>query len=512
MENPMNKLPGFEGLPEEIYNHPGIEEREPTPRLKEINRNQLLLRPVDVENLVPADHDVRAIWEITGSIDLTPYYKGIKAVEGKPGSTAFDPRLLISVWVYSYSKGMGSAREISERIGYDPAYQWLTGMEPINYHTLSDFRSMHKDALHELFVNILAVMESAGLITLENVMHDGVKVKANAGSDSFRREVKLRTHLATAEEHVKHLEESSEADIKEQKARQRAARERKERVEKALSELDTIRQTKSSLEDKKNARASMTDPDARIMKFSGGGYSPGYNVQISTDSANTIIVAADVSQRCDDYRELIPAADRIEENTRKAPSQMTADGGFTSRANIIAMDGRCIDFIGSLQERNSRGQFERRHVDVAFHSEHFVYDRGADTYLCPQGKALTYTSKEEKYIGKTNFMYRASREDCRSCPSKEKCSPGTSRRSIVRMVDDPRIAAFIEKMETDEAKAIYRKRGAIAEFPNAWIKDKLGFRQFHLRGLLKVGMETLWACITYNIQQWIRLVWRPQAA
>jgi transposase len=249
------------------------------------------------------------------------------------------------------------------------------------------------------------------------------------------------------------------------------------------------------------------------MKFSGGGYAPAYNVQISTDSANTIIVAAAVSQHSDDYGELIPATERREENTGKVPSQMTGDGGFTSRANIIAMDERCIDFIGSLQERNSRGQFKRRGVDAAFYPEHFVYNPDADTYLCPRVKVLTYTRKEEKYIGKTNFIYQAGRKDCRSCPCREKCSPGkVSRRSIVRSVDDPVISAFIEKMETDEAKAIYKKRGAIPEFPNAWIKEKLGLRQFHLRGLLKVGMEILWTCITYNIQQWIRLVWRPQLA
>jgi hypothetical protein len=262
-------------------------------------------------------------------------------------------------------------------------------------------------------------------------------------------------------------------------------------VEKALSELG-IRQTKSSSEDRENARASMTDPDARIMKFSGGGYGPAYNAQISTDSANGIIVAAAVSQRGDDYRELVPAVERIEETAGQCPSRIVADGGFTSRENIIAMDERCVDFIGSLQERNSRGQFEKRGVDPAFYPEHFVYDQPADAFVCPRGKILACARKEDN-IGKTNFIYHARKEDCKACPCKKKCCPG-------------------EKMETEEAKAIYKKRGAIAEFPNAWIKDKLGLRQFHLRGLLKVGMETLWACITYNIQQWIRLVWRPQVA
>lgn len=510
----MSRLPGFDTVSQGAHQHPGVEEKEAKPRLKPINRSQLLLRPVEVENLVPPDHEVRAIWECTGHLDLASYYQDIKAVSGKAGSTAFDPRLLTCMWIYSYSKGIGSAREISRLINYDPAYQWLTGMEPVNYHTLSDFRSAKKEALHELFVNVLGILSGEGLITLEQVMHDGMKVKACAGSDSFRREEKLRSHLEAAEKQVTRLEQSPEEEISPriEKARERAARERKERLEKALSELTRIRETKSSLKDKENARASITDPEARIMKQSDGGYAPSYNLQISTDSAHGIIVAEAVSQRSDDYKELLPATKRIEENMGQAPAQMVADGGFTSRANIIAMDDKCTDFIGSLQDRTSRGQFEKRGVDPAFHPDRFTYHEN-DVYTCPQGMPLTYTSKEEN-IGKTNFIYQARTQDCRACPHKNKCCPGEkiSRRSLVRAVEGPQVAAFIEKMETEEAKAAYRKRGAIAEFPNAWIKAKLGLRQFHLRGLAKVGIETTWACLTYNIQQWIRLVWRPGLA
>jgi hypothetical protein len=92
----MNALPGCEVLAKESPGHPGSKKKEPKPRLKPVNRKQLLLRPIDVERLVSDDHEVRAIWEFTGSIDLNPYYQDIKAVEGTAGSTAFDPRLLIS--------------------------------------------------------------------------------------------------------------------------------------------------------------------------------------------------------------------------------------------------------------------------------------------------------------------------------------------------------------------------------------------------------------------------------
>ena len=210
-------------------------ESEPAPRLKPINRKQLLLRPVDVERLVPEDHEVRAIWEFTGHLDLALYYQAIHAVEGRAGSTAFDPRLLVSIWIYAYSKGIGSAREISRLCEYDPAYQWLTAMEPINYHTLADFRSSHKDPLDQLFVQVLGIMSAEGLITLKRVMHDGTKIKALAGNNSFRREEKIREHLRVAEELVR-LTPDEEASPGAEKARERAAHEKKERMERALLE------------------------------------------------------------------------------------------------------------------------------------------------------------------------------------------------------------------------------------------------------------------------------------
>ncbi len=508
----MNDLPGFEtvegGKPLDTAD--GLPESEPAPRLKTINRKQLLLRPVDLERLVPEDHEVRAIWEVSGELDLTPYYQDIKAVEGRAGATAFDPRLLLALWIYALSKGVGSAREISRLCDYDPAYQWLTGMEPINYHTLADFRSSHKESLDRLFVEVLGIMSAEGLITLERVMHDGTKVKALADTGSFRREEKIREHLHAAEEQLNQPPDE-EAGLRAQKARERAAREKKERMDKALQELEQIRKTKSG-EERKEARASITDPDARTMKQSDGGYAPSYNVQVSTDAAADIIVGVGVSQRSDDTQELMPAIERIKETLGKTPEQVVADGGYTNWENIVALDASGIDFIGSLTDQQRVGQFAHRGVEEAFRPEHFVYDERTDTYTCPAGKTLRH-HVEEKRTGCTDHRYRPHKQDCMSCPHKEKCCPGkTERRSVTRRVHGPAVASFMEKMKTEEAKAVYKQRAHIAEFPHAWIKEKIGLRQFHLRGLLKVGMEALWACLTYNIQQWIRLVWKPRLA
>jgi hypothetical protein len=252
------------------------------------------------------------------------------------------------------------------------------------------------------------------------------------------------------------------------------------------------------------------------MKQPDGGYAPSYNVQISTDAKERVVVGVRVSQSGSDYGELVGAAEKVEQNMGERPDQMVVDGGFISRENILAMEEREIDLIGSMGEHGaaqSVGQMDRRGIDPAFRPESFRYDALSDTYTCPAGNVLRNAGKEEQ-PGRMNYKYRACGTDCQACSFKQKCCPknGAKGRCIVRGVNAPGVAVFIAKMETEEAKAIYRQRGAVAEFPNAWIKDKIGLRQFRLRGLIKVGMEALWACLTYNIKQWIRLCWRPQWA
>lgn len=479
-------------------------------RLKPINRQQMVLRVVDIEELIPMDHDARAIWKFVGRLDLSGYYKEIKVVEGEAGRPAMDPQLMISLWIYSYSKGISSAREICRLCKDDPAYQWLTGLEPVNYHTISDFRVDNKETLEGLFIEVLGVLSAKGLITLERVMHDGSKIKASASADTFHREDTIWKHLELAREQVKLTSEASEEEvgIKVVKARERAAREKEWRLELALQELEKIRGNKSSTEDKREARVSETDPEARIMKQSDDGYAPSYNVQISTDSKEKIIVGVDVNQSSSDSESLVKGEEVIKKNMGKSPGQMVVDGGLISRENILAMNDKGVDLIGPMKDTTSAslGRLKKRDIDPAFYPQAFQYNVDSDSYTCPSGKVLLYEGKR-KGIGYTEYQYRACVDDCQSCPHKQKCCPKNevTGRAIVKRENDPVVREFIDKMKTEEAKAIYKERGAIAEFPNLWIKDKIKLRQFHLRGLYKVGIEILWVCLTYNIQQWIRL-------
>jgi len=202
---------------------------------------------------------------------------------------------------------------------------------------------------------------------------------------------------------------------------------------------------------------------------------------------------------------------KVEENLGQLPQQVVVDGGFTSRENILKMDQQQVDLIGSLGDGSaqSAGPWERRGVDPAFGPAAFTYHAENNTYTGPAGKVLL-SEGTEKRIGMVRYRYRARAADCARCPLQQKCCPQAAAhgRAILRQEEAPAVAAFRAKMPTEEAKQIYRPRGAVAEFPNAWIKDKLGLRQFRCRGRPQVTMEAIWACLTYNMQQWIRLRWR----
>jgi transposase len=489
-------------------------EQRPRVRQKQINRQQLLLRPVEVEKLVEADDPVRAIWELVGKLDLRSFYADIEAVEGVAGRPVWDPQLLVSLWIYAYKEGVNSAREIERLCTYHPAYQWLTGLEVVNYHTLADFRIQHQEALDQLFIEILGVLSHEGLITLERVMHDGTKVKACASDKSFHRKATLQDHLRLAREQVEQMgdPESEELSQRVAKARQRALREKQQRLEKALKELEQMEASRAEGSEKKKTRASSTDPEARVMLHPKGAYGLGYNAQISTDAEAKIIVGVGVTQAATDAAELGPAVDRIEANLGKKPHQMVVDAGLTNQATLEEMAEKQVDLIGALPERKAGAekQMKRRGVSPDFYPQAFEYDGSANCYRCPGGKVLLYET-EERLGASVRRRYRAKASECRGCCFQAQCCPGTKKgRSVVRSEATPEMAAFQAKMETPEAQAIYKQRAGVAEFPNAWIKDKLGLRQFRLRGLVKVTLEAVWACLTYNICQWIRLCWKPQ--
>lgn len=487
-------------------------EKNRKPRFQPIDREQLSWRVLNVDRFISEGHPARAIWEFVGKLDLSGYTKDVRAVEGLAGRPLLNPQLLISLWVYAYSQGVGSARAIERLCNHDPAYQWLTGMEVVNAHSLSDFRVEHERELKGLFIQILGLLNAEGMITLERVTQDGTKIRASAAPDSFRGRDRIEKALDVAREHVKAVEQLSEEETgkRVERARQRACRERKERLETALKQFDKTR-SEGGVKDNKKPRVSMTDPEARRMKQPDGGFAPSYNVQVNTDAANGLIVAVGVTQAGNDLNQLTSGVERVQQNLGITPKQVIADGGYVSRDNIVEMESRNVDFIAPLCDEvgKAKSNYAVRGISADYESSRFIYDAAANSFLCPQGKPLPYKTKYEE-DSKVLHKYCANLADCQNCVAKGQCCPGNKKsgRAVFRIEELPQIVQFRQKMETESAKEIYRKRSQIAETPNLWIKAKFKLRQFSVRGLKKVGMESIWVCLTYNICQWIRICWR----
>jgi len=473
------------------------------PLIRYVNRQQMSWRAVDVERLVSEDHPARAIWTLIGRLDLSPFYRAIESSVEEGGRPAFDPQLLISLWVYAYSQGIGSAREVARRCEYDPAFQWLTGLMEVNYHTLADFRVEKQEELDELFTQVLAALSKEGVITLEQVTQDGTKIKALASRRSYHQEETIREHLEQARQRVEAMGDprNDEGSPKAKQAQARARRQQQERLESALEELQKL-QTRKAGEKAREVRVSTSDPQARVMKQSDKSFALSYNAQISTDAAHGLIVGVAVTAEANDCEQLLPAVNRLEQRLNKKPKQMVADRGYTTRKNIEKMAERQIDFLGSMRYVPRGANLPNQLPPSAF-----LYQPERDRCLCPEGKILHRQRQRKVGHGMTYHVYEARFEDCQTCTRKPECCPDNKKhgRSVVQLEESPLVMAFRKKMASEEAQQRYRRRGRIAEFCHAWIKSKLGLRQFHVRGLVKAQMEMLWACLTYNLQHWIRL-------
>jgi hypothetical protein len=278
----------------------------------------------------------------------------------------------------------------------------------MNYHTLSDFRTQHVDLLDRLLTESAASLMAEGLVTLDRVAQDGMKVRASAGAASFRRQPTLEEALVEAEKQVAELRKELAANpgatkARQQAARQRAAEERLERIRAALQQLPKIAEGKKA-KDREQARASTTDADARVMKMGDGGFRPAFNVQLATATDSQVITGLDVTNSGGDQGQLAPMVEQHQERYEEKPREALVDGGFVKKADIDAVSP-------------------------------------------PQGGTTVYAPVMES-----------------KDPNRDPHTP--------RDDDSPAVAEWRQRMATAEAKAIYRERAATAECVNALARNR----------------------------------------
>ena len=347
------------------------EKREPKARVVEVNRAQMRLVAMDLESLLPADHQARAVWTFVDRLDLGEFYARIRSREGKAGRPATDPQIFLALWIYATLDGVGSAREIERLCQYHLAYQWICGGVSVNHHSLSDFRNEATDLLNGLLTQSVTILVSEGLVELRRVAQDGMKVRASAGASSFRTRAGLNKLQKIAREQVERLAKEIEDDPgaatrREDAAKKKAADDRAERIDRALAEMDEAERRKRSNngKKKKEARTSTTDPSARVMKMADGGFRPAYNLHMVSETVAKVVIAVDVDNVGTDTHAMVPLAKQIEDQYGVRPEEWLADGGCNSLTNIDKMDQRdCKVFAPLKKRRSGRNPEEIRPTD-----------------------------------------------------------------------------------------------------------------------------------------------------
>jgi transposase len=411
------------------------------PRLREPVRDQIELRVVDLEALLSAEHPARVIWAYAQKVDLSAIEETVRARTDGPGQAPVSPRLQLALWLYATSQGVGSARALERLCESHDAYRWLCGGVSVNYHSLSEFRTAHPELLDRLLVEHVASLSAAGVIDLDEVVQDGVRVRASAGASSFKRKKKLHKELKKAERLIDRLRQENDEDPdasnrRIRAAQQRAASEREARVAAALEQLAAIethraRRGRDNRTNRKKGtkrsepRASTTDPQARVMKMADGGFRPAYNCQIASAAAGQIAVAVDVTMVGSDRGLMRPMAERIAGRYRR-PKRYLVDGGFNKNEDIEWAAGEGIKVYGP--PANSK--------------------HGTDPY--------------------------APRES-----------------------DGPGLASWRRRMKSPHGKSVYKRR-APGECINARLRN-WGLRQFTVRGCEKVLTIMRWFALANNV-------------
>jgi transposase len=398
-----------------------------------------LFPSLSLDQMLPHDDRARVVWAFVQTLNVDSLYEKIKVLEDTAGRSATEPRVLIALWLMATLDGIGKARELDRRCKRDIRYLWILGGLTTNYHTLSDFRVDHVEFLDQLLVDSVASLVDRGLVPLETIAQDGMRVRANAGKSSFRRKPTLQQLQKQAQDHLERLKKEAEdetnepADAREQAAQKRAACERKDRIDEALRQYEELskQREKRKKGDGEQTRVSTTDPDARKMKTANGGFDPAYNVQFATDGTARIIVGVEVTNEGTDGGEMPPMHQKVCETYGKTPENMLVDSAFATKESVTTVERAGTKVVSTIPRAEQ------------------LLEHGKDPHTRQSGD----TDEFEK---------------------------------------------FRQRMAEPAYQELYKQRPSIAEFPNAECRNH-GLYQFAVRGLRKVKAVALWHAIAFNL-------------
>ena len=425
--------------------------------------DQVMLLPAAPQDWLPAGHLAHFINDTVDALDLSAFYARYEG--GGSRNQPFHPAMMVKVLVYGYATGVFSSRKMERRLHEDLAFRMLAAGNFPRHRTICDFRAFHLKELSQLFVQVVRLAREMGLVKLGTVAIDGTKIKANASRHkamSYERmqqaEAELKAQIDALLERAKAADEAEArepeldlpTEMQRREARLAAIREARERLEQRQRELDLERGR--SDDDDRRPRG----PDG---KPRGGRYKREFGVP----------------------------EDKAQDNFTDPDSRIMkrAGGGFDPAYNAqTAVD-------------------ETAHIIVAAELDNTAPDAN---WLLPMIQAVKNTLGELPDLALADAGYR-SEENLSNAPIEVVVALGREGKAHAEVDAQryPHTAAMAAKLQSDEGKAAYRKRKWIAEPPNGWIKNVLGFRQFSMRGLHRVQAEWKLVCMALNLRRMAKM-------
>jgi len=473
--------------------------------------NQHLLFPTNIFDLLPPDHDCYLYRILLDQLDTSE----IEKKYSRKGQRAYHPRLITSVLIYSYSRGVFSSREIERRCNEDLSFMYIAEMNCPNFRVLSDFRKDNAEFFHECFKQTVQLALELKLASLGHISLDGSKFQANSSKHkamSYKRLQEKEQELT--EEIASLIEQASRCDAEEDRAyKDRTGYEIPEDLKHKESRLARIKEAKEALEKREEAlnpgkaiedkkQISFADKEARIMG-KNGNFDYQYNAQISVDKDTQIIVGQHLSQSANDKMEIEPALKDIQEATGVLPDKMSADNGYMSGDNLQALEKSSVDAYIATDKGEKKNKIPLEESERPLVKADFDYNETDNTFTCPAGQVLEM--KKETKDGKR--VYQGDAAACASCPYQSRCCRSSKGEARTINTDDkePLRQRMNVKMEENDSKELYKKRKVIVEPVFGQIKNS-GFRGFSVRGKEKTAGEFSLVCATHNLKKIARSI------
>jgi transposase len=474
------------------------------------NRSQSHLFGYSLDDFVSADSKCRHIVRWVERLDLSAVY----ADYSDQGGDAFDPRTMLATWFFAYSEGVTSTRKLERLCRRDMHFIFVSAHLQPDHCSLSRFRQRHCSRLPDLFVQILRHAAEDGVSEFGLIAVDGTKIEAQASGKQNRTSEKLSKQLGKIRARIQdYLERCELLDDSASAESVEAIHERIEQLQaleqKLLSRQEALEARAKTLQskDRSKHRINLTEPEARNMKdVNGKPAAPGYNAQVSVDTASRLIVATDVTDAPTDQQQFSRQHEKVESNLREnADRAYVADAGYNCLDQLEYIEQARVDAILSDPRPEHRSGGEAS-VGKRYTRSMFEYDAATDAYCCPAGERLTYWCTEHRN-GSSQRIYRY--RGCEGCSHQEACL-GKNRKRLQRTVRrderEPLAEAMSRRSQTDLGCGRLQTRRQTVEPVIGNLKANLGFRRFSLRGLAAVRGEFALMCIAHNLNRLIALI------